>query len=126
MNSARPLEIATADEPHFDFCLWEYAPPAPAQGKLRSVNLLWRSFEAEGLGPRAFEVVQAIREGLGDSRSVWGVKKDSGGGISWEFYFYDYARLERERSISRLLQIVRPWIPCAVPAGERHPYFMFS
>ncbi len=122
----KALEIAKAGEPHFDFCLWEYAPPAPSAGKLRSVNLLWRSFEAERLGPRAFEVVEAIRAGLGDSKSVWGIKKDASGAISWEFYFYDYARLARERSISRLLEIVRPWIPCAVPPGERHPYFMFS
>jgi len=119
------LEYATGGEKQFDFCLWEYRPPAPAAGKLRSINLLARSFEASGLGKRAFDVVGAIRQGLGHSRSVWGIKQEEGR-ISWEFYFYDYARLERERSIPRVLELIRPWIACEVPTSERQPYFMFS
>jgi hypothetical protein len=121
----RALEHAGDQERLFDFCLWEYPPHAPCEGKLRSINLLARSFDAEGLPERAHEVVHAIRRELGDSRSVWGVKQDASG-ISWEFYFYDYGRLERERSIPRLLGAVKPWIPCEVATSERHPYFMFS
>ena len=61
----------------------------------------------------------------GNSNSVWGIKHERGK-ISWEFYFYDYGRLERERSVGRLLAIVRPWLPCDVAVSDRHPYFMFS
>lgn len=118
-------ERMAGGEPQFDFCLWEYRPPAPAAGKLRSINLLSNSFDAGGLGKRAFEIVDALRDGLGKSRTVWGVKQEAGR-ISWEFYFYDYARLERERSIPRVLGLIRPWIPCSVAVSERQPYFMFS
>jgi hypothetical protein len=122
--SAAP-EYALEGERLFDFCLWEYPPAAPCAGKLRSVNLLALSFEIEGLGPRAGEIVRAIRTGLGDSRSVWGIKREAGR-TSWEFYFYDYERLQRKRSIPRVLEIIRPWVPCAVATSERNPYFMFS
>ncbi len=121
----RPLEFANGTEAQYDFCLWEYPPPAPSAGKLRSANLLANSFEAEGMGERAFEVVDAIRRGLGDSRSVWGVKEE-GGRISWELYFYDYDRLGRTRSIPRVLELIRPWVPCDVAVSEGQPYFMFS
>lgn len=118
-------ELAAADERLFDFCLWEYPPAAPCAGKLRSVNLLARSFEAEGVTEDGMAVVRALREGLGDSRSVWGIKQ-AAGRISWEFYFYDYDRLQRQRSIPRVLEILRPRVRCEVAPGEQHPYFMFS
>lgn len=121
----RALEIAAAGEPQYDFCLWEYRPPANAEGKLRSINLLLETFAQQGLGARAVEVVEAIRNGLGPLRSVWGVKQEAGR-ISWEFYFYDYERLDRTRSIPRVLELIRPWVPCSVPTSERQPYFMFS
>jgi hypothetical protein len=119
------LEYATAHERLYDFCLWEYVPAAPCSGKLRSVNLLSRSFELHGMGKRGADLVQAIRRGFGDSRTVWGIKQE-GGQISWEFYFYDYERLQRERSIPRLLEIIKPWIACEIATSEQRPYFMFS
>jgi hypothetical protein len=119
------LEFETGGQPQYDFCLWEYRPPAPAVGKLRSINLLANSFSAAGLGKRAFEVINALREGLGDSRTVWGIKHENGR-ITWELYFYDYARTERDRSIPKVLELIRPWVPCSIPTSERQPYFMFS
>lgn len=119
------LEVADAGESQYDFCLWEYPPRVPVDGKLRSINLLLHTFETASLGRRATAVVETIRKGLGPSRSVWGVKQEHDR-ISWEFYFYDYGRLERERSITRLLTTIRPWIPCDVVCSERQPYFMFS
>ncbi len=71
------------------------------------------------------EMVQAIREEFGDLRTVWGIKQGATG-ISWEFYFYDYARTERDRSIPRLIEAIRPWISCDIEASELNPYFMFS
>jgi len=121
----RTPEFAAGTEAQYDFCLWEYRPPAPSAGKLKSVNLLANSFEAEEIGGRAFDMVAAIRAGLGESRCVWGVKEE-GGRISWEFYFYDYDRIERTRSVPRVLELIRPWVPCEVEVGDRQPYFMFS
>lgn len=119
------FEYAKANERQFDFCLWEYPAAASTAGKLRSINLLAHSLDAEGLGHRAQDVIQGIRRGLGDSNSVWGIKQEAGK-ISWEFYFYDYDRQERERSVGRLLEVVRPWIPCDVVVADEQPYFMFS
>ncbi|MDP1612881.1 MAG: hypothetical protein Q8M11_17650 [Sulfuritalea sp.] len=119
------LEYATAGEDQFDFCLWPYPAVQPCDGKLRSVSLLADSFEGQQMGRRAMDMVSAIRAQLGDLRTVWGVKQ-AGGEISWEFYFYDYARTERERSIPRLLEILRPWVSCDIHTSETAPYFMFS
>jgi len=124
-----PLELATADDAHVDFCLWDYAPPAPAQGKLRAINLLTQSLRIAGIASRADEIVQALRAELGDMKTVWGIKQ-ADGQISWELYFYDYARRHRTRSMTRVLDLIRPWIDCN-PAtrsriNEASDYFMFS
>jgi hypothetical protein len=121
----RALEITTEQDVFYDYCLWGYQPVAPHAGKLRSVNLLAHSFEVAGINPRAFELIPALRAGIGQSRTVWGVKR-RGETLSWEFYFYDYRRRERERSITRVLEILRPFVGCEVRADERRPYFMFS
>lgn len=120
-----PLEYTAEGEIFYDYCLWEYRPVAPPDKKLRSVNLLAHSFETAGICPRAFDLIPALRAGIGQSRTVWGVKR-RGEALSWEFYFYDYRRRERERSITKVLEILRPFLACAVTANERLPYFMFS
>ena len=59
--------------------------------------------------------------GSAHSRSVWASRRIPLGhqlGVL-------FATKERERSIQRLLEIVRPWIP-QTRAGEGRPYFMFS
>jgi len=119
------LEYTTDQDLFFDFCLWEYRPVVPYENKFRSVNLLYHSFDVAGAQERIFELVQAIRKGIGVSRTVWGVKQ-SGEDVSWEFYFYDYRRRERERSITRLLDMIRPFVPCQIKARENLHYFMFS
>ena len=119
------LEYTTAGEAFSDFCLWEYTPIAPYEGKLRPVSLLFHSFDVTGIDKRAFELIEAIRGGFGVSKTVWGVKK-LGNGICWEFYFYDYRKRERERSVAKFLEIVRPFADCEVLVNEDTPYFMFS
>jgi hypothetical protein len=118
------LERAGANDRFADYCLWDYEPPAPATGKLRCSNLLWRSIE-EGAGPHLKAACMALREGLGPFRTVFGVKKIAGK-LSYEFYFYDYARLEREVSIKRVLKILSPFVDCPLNYSEGRPYFMFS
>ncbi len=120
-----PLEYESAKEVFYDFCLWEYRPAVPFEKKFKSSNLLFHSFYVAGANERIFELVRAIREGIGLSRTVWGVKR-LGQKIQWEFYFYDYRRKNRETSISKILEVIRPFIACDIKANERFHYFMFS
>lgn len=119
------LERMTAQEEFRDYCLWEYTPLAAHVGKFRSVNLLFHTFELTEMPDRTFDLVAAIRDGIGVGRTVWGVKW-RGGVLGWELYFYDYRRRERERSISRLQEILRPFAASPVRVNESLPYFMFS
>lgn len=119
------LEYAAAGDAFLDFCLWEYMPIAPFEGKLGAASLLFHSFDVAGMDARVFGLVEAIRNGFGKSNTVYGVKK-LGDKLAWEFYFYDYRRTERERSMTRFLDIVRPFAECKVPVDEHLPYFMFS
>lgn len=120
-----PLELTAADDRYYDYCLWEYTPVTNPQGKLRSINLLNNTFASEAIGPHAAEVIAAIRQAFGMSRTVWGVKQENGK-ISWELYFYDYDRQQRARSITQLLQVIKPWIACDLTVRESSDYFMFS
>ena len=119
------LEQAAANEAQVDFCLWPYPALKPCAGKLRSISLLAESFAGLAAGPRALEMMLAIRQELGDLRTVWGVKQ-TGADLSWELYFYDYGRTNRERSLRRVVDCIRPWVSCAVELSDHCPYFMFS
>jgi len=119
------LERSAPGDRYADYCLWDYPPVAPPQGKLRCANLLWRALAAAGAGPRFYEACRALRAGLGPFRTVFGVKQIAGK-LSFEFYFYDYARLERQVSITRVLEILAPFVECRLSYSELRPYFMFS
>jgi hypothetical protein len=119
------LEYATAHDPSLNYCLWGYQPPAVAEDKYRSINLLFNSFECAGIDARAVALVDAIRDGIGSFRTVFGIKLLDQQ-LAWEFYFYDYRRRQREVSISRVLSVVRPYLPSDIEPNENLPYFMFS
>jgi len=119
------IEYMGAGEILYDFCLWEYKPLAPTENKFRASTLLFNSFEAAGVDNRFFDLVRAIREGIGFSQTVWGTKL-LGGELKWEFYFYDYKRKDRVVSITKVLDIIRPFIRCDIKANEDLQYFMFS
>lgn len=125
MKAVLDLEPTEASDRYFDYCLWEYSPVADPQHKLRSINLLHQSFASAGMDARAYALVQAVRAGIGHGNTVWGVKQQAGV-LSWELYFYDYGRRQRARSITRLLEIIRPFIPCDIRVNEARDYFMFS
>lgn len=118
-------EIMTAGDPFFNYCLWQYDPAAPWEGKFRSANLLFQSFEYAGADGRMLDLVEHIRNGIGPSMSVWGVKR-AGERIGWEYYFYDYRRRERQRSATRVLRAMAPLVRSTAVLNEDHPYFMFS
>jgi hypothetical protein len=122
---ATDLELAGPRDRYADYCLWDYQPVAPTAGKLRCANLLWRAIDASGGGEHLKAACRALREALGPFRTVFGVKKIADR-LSFEFYFYDYARLERDVSITRILKILSPFVDCPLRYSEGRPYFMFS
>jgi len=119
------VEYTEKDDPYYDYCLWEYSPVSADSGKLRSSNLLFHSFDVAGVSEKMGDFCRALRKGMGPFNTVWGVKWMNGS-LSWEFYFYDYQRLERERSISRFLDISSGYFKCKLKYSEQRPYFMFS
>ena len=125
MSVADRFEYATPSDPYRNYCLWQYAPVAPAEDKFRAVNLLYHAFDAAGIDGRAFDFVAAIRGGIGAFRTVWGTKLIDGS-LAWEFYFYDYARRDREVSMSAVVDAIAPFATCPVPVNESLNYFMFS
>ncbi|WP_415893303.1 hypothetical protein ACMXYN_02230 [Neptuniibacter sp. PT8_73] len=108
-----------------DYCLWPYPPLVDPKGKQHSFNLLLNSFAATGVGINGVKLISEIQNVMGEGQTVWGVKL-SGGKICWELYFYDYARLERKNSFSRLKQLIPKSLSTALDISEDVPYFMFS
>lgn len=125
MTGQDRFEYATAGDPSLNYCLWPYAPIAPVEDKFRSVNLLYQSFSHAGINSGAFAIVDALREAIGPFRTVFGIKL-LGQRLGWEFYFYDYKRRQRDVSITRVLDALRPIAPSQIVPNENLPYFMFS
>lgn len=125
MDSPRDIESVADGDRLYDYCLWEYPPRAPALGKWHASNLLFQSFAAAGLQDVLMPVCDAIRAAIGDHQTVWGIKY-AANKVSWEFYFYDYARLERKVSIAVILEALSPFVQCDFVMSESRPYFMFS
>jgi hypothetical protein len=119
------FEYATEQDPSLNYCLWPYPPQAPVEDKFRSINLLYQTFDHTGIDSRAIDIVEAIRDGIGPFRTVFGVKL-LGEKVAWEFYFYDYERRQRQVSISKVLQAIRPYVSTTIEPNENLPYFMFS
>ncbi|WP_413171468.1 hypothetical protein [Anabaena azotica] len=119
------FEYTTPQDRYFNYCLWSYQPVASVENKFRSVNLLLHSFQLAKLDSQAFEIVASLRASLGLFRTVWGIKWLNNK-LIWEFYFYDYKRREREVSITRVLEVLKPYLNCRLRILDNLPYFMFS
>ena len=120
-----PIELSCAEDRYVDYCLWDYQPLCSYENKYRAINLLFNSFAVAGSDNRMAELSYAIRESIGSSRTVWGVKQ-SEGKLSWEYYFYDYDREDRQVSIQKLQEVIRPYANSSLTGPEDTPYFMFS
>jgi hypothetical protein len=113
-------------DPARDYCLWDFQmPTAPAAGALRTSALLYQSFEVAGITDKMRPVMQAIQSRWGKFNTVWGVKY-ADGQMSWEFYFYDYARDGRAHGVADFVDATRGLINCDVTPQDALPYFMFS
>jgi hypothetical protein len=120
------LEYVAAGDAFRDFCRWDYQPIAPTAGKLRSASLLFQSFAVDTADAGYHHaLIRAIRDAFGMGSTVWGVKQ-RGSTLAWEFYFYDYRLQRRTRSITRFLDLAKPFAASPLRVNERLPYFMFS
>ena len=123
---AERLQLAEPGDPLRDYCQWPYEPIAPlAPGALRSSALLYQSFQYAGASDRMIALVDRLVERAGRFNTVWGVKW-AGGRLSWEFYFYDYRRMDRAFGIADFIGAARGLLDVTVPAADDRPYFMFS
>lgn len=107
-----------------DFCLWPYEALCDIAGKRRYSDLLRASFALAPRPDRLEALLTELQHALGEQATVWGVKWD-GQSVSWELYFYDYARTQRQVSIERLQQLLGSRWRSAPRIGHI-PYFMFS
>lgn len=109
-----------------DFCLWPYEAPVPVlDSALGSDALLLALLDSAGADLEWRRLVAMIRSELGAWATVWGFKS-AGGNETLELYFYDYARIERSVSVSRVLNALRGLVPCGIEVDDTTPYFMFS
>ncbi|WP_370045400.1 MULTISPECIES: hypothetical protein [Salipiger] len=126
-QTSEGIHRARRADPSLDFCLWPYDPPAlPKRESWQSAALLYHSFAIAGLPTKMLEICDALVGANGPFRTVWGLKH-ADGRLSWEFYFYDYARLGRRFDTRALHRAIDPLVPITAPlSGDGRPYFMFS
>ena len=123
---AERLQLAEPGDPLRDYCQWPYEPIAPlAPGALRSSALLYHSFEQAGVSERMIALADRLVRHAGQFNTVWGVKW-AGGKLSWEFYFYDYRRMDRAFGLAQFIEATRGLLDVRVPLADDRPYFMFS
>jgi hypothetical protein len=109
-----------------DFCIWPYdLPRQPTDDALRSAALLYKSFELADLGTEMGRLIEALRNQWGRFATVWGMKW-SAAGPSWEFYFYDYSRANRQHGMHDFLTATSGILQCDLTPDDTLPYFMFS
>lgn len=116
---------AEADDQLADFCLWPYEPLAPTARGLRSEAILWAAAQLDPAGERLTAAIRALQHELGRGQIVWGIKQ-ADGRLSYELYFYDYARAKRRVSLQRVLWCLAPFAPSRLSIPDERPYFMFS
>ncbi|MFY9855026.1 MAG: hypothetical protein WAK26_14220 [Terracidiphilus sp.] len=118
-------EYAAEGDKFYNYALWPYAPTLSLASRLKPSNLLLESWDAAGVDRRFFDLIPLLRQAIGEFHTVFGVKQQ-GNRTWWEFYFYDYRRRERERSLSRVLEALRPLARSTLTPNENIFYFMFS
>jgi hypothetical protein len=118
-------ERMKSGDPFLNYCHWPYDPPASGSGKLRPSVLLYKAVNEMPHSAWVKNSLQAIQRGIGDFRSVYGIKRIAD---QWalEIYIYDYERQDRLVSIERLQEATGGLLRFPQTADPRLPYFMFS
>lgn len=111
--------------PLADFCLWPYDPLSAQPGRLKSEALLWAAARLDPLGDHLMAAIAALKAELGPGRTVWGIKRRDDA-LSFELYFYDYARQQRRVSPERVFRALTPFAVTTMFLPASRPYFMFS
>jgi hypothetical protein len=120
VNDSPPGTLASL----YDFCLWPYEPLTQPVGKHPFSHMLRASFQLAQRSDRLLGLLERIQDAIGPQATVWGIKWNRQV-LTWELYFYDYARLKRTISIERLRAVLgQDWT--GPPEIEHIPYFMFS
>ncbi len=121
------LEVCAATDRFHDYVLGEYPPLAPAEGKLRSVNLLVESFALAGVEAEGLSLIRRLREGYGSFRTIFGIKWNARtGALGWELYFYDFNRAHADCSLPHLREILAPSVRVDAEEPWVLPWHMFS
>ncbi|MBK8254636.1 MAG: hypothetical protein IPK82_18480 [Polyangiaceae bacterium] len=125
-RTGQTLERCEDGDLFHDYVLGQYTPLAPHTNKLRSVNLLYRSFAECGVSSEGTHLVHHVRNALGPFRTVWGIKTLAGKITGWEFYFYDFARTHADLSISRMCGVLAPLLTVDCAVSRELPWHMWS
>jgi hypothetical protein len=123
--ASTPEEPAREGDVYTDYVRAPYDPPATAEGKLRSVNLLYETFALMGVEAPGAALVGALREGLGQGATVWGAKH-VGGQITWELYFYDPDRRDPRLGVDAVRALLAPVIRVEPSVPRAIAWHMFS
>lgn len=124
---AGPEERVAPGDRFLDYVLTPYRPLVAPEGRLRSVNALYRSFALAGVEDEGRRSVECLRAGLGPFRSVWGVKRDHAtNALAWEYYFYDPPRQHPDLSIAAVCAHLAPAFEVRAREPRPLPWQMFS
>jgi len=111
--------------PLADFCMWPYEPLAIVPDRLKSEALLWAATRLDPRGDYVMAAIAALKAELGPGRTIWGIKHREGQ-LSFELYFYDYARQQRQVSPERVFRALQPFTSTRLLLPASRPFFMFS
>lgn len=112
-------------DPARDFCQWPYRRPHPITAdSLRQESILWEAArQADSTGRLTRYLLDAQRV-TGRFGIVWGIKWS--GSLSFELYFYDYARDLRKIGPKRIRDELPGVFDFPHSADESIPFFMWS
>ena len=119
------LIFTTDNDKYFDYTLHPYTPLSATKNKLKSINLLINSFEYMRCKNSLFGLVTDIQKKIGFDKTIFGIKKMNDE-IFWEFYFYNYNKIDPLVTMSNIKKILHPYFIINSCPAEDINYFMFS
>jgi hypothetical protein len=112
--------------PFRDFCLWDYsAATVPDSDTLSQHSILVDAAHLCGDGKQLTKIFGRLQEIWGPGNTVWGIKSDHET-LSFELYFYDYARSMRRLGIIDLSRCLPDLISTPLCNADIRDWFMAS
>jgi len=125
MSANRRVKLNAESDKFYDYCHFEYKPGTASGDKLRSVDLLIRSFDSAKCEKEFYNFVDILRQKFGVNNTVWGIKNNDGK-ISWEYYFYNPEKKDSRINISNFIKVSGKFFSADIKVNENIPYIMFS